>query len=791
MNWRLEWDGPGGNGSRSVRGVLAVGRGSGNDVVLTDPLASSRHATFSDQSGVVTVTDLASRNGTEVNGQTLAANTARTLSPSDEIRIGRTIFRVVATHGPAVVEPDSQTVAAAVRPVSEAQHSIRPGEKAVLRIGRGRDADIVVPDPKASRYHAELRRVGDGWQLTDLGSANGTFVNGKRIQRAEVRPQDLIQIGSYAFTVDSTSVQVAGDGRRISMDCRDLSQVVPGPDGPRAILRHVNLKIQPQEFVGILGTSGAGKTTLMLAMNGYQPATSGEVLLNGQDFYGRLESLKSIIGYVPQQDIVHSELTVRQAMTYAGRLRLPPDTTVEELQHRIQQTLAALSMDHRVDNPVRTLSGGERKRVNIGVELLTDPLLLFLDEPTSGLDPGIERQVTRLTRDLARQGRTVITVTHSSVTIPEFDKIAVMARGGTLAFFGPPTEALEFFRARDYVEMYERLNDTSGDSDFWSYRFQQMGKAEPPAVTNHGETPRGRGGPGAIRQFLTLSQRYVDLVRADLRNLVIWGLQAPALAAFIALIFSAKREMFQTGQALIDPGSDKSHFPVQDAPTILFLISLCMVCFGIINASREVVKERAIYLRERHVSLRPASYLLSKSIVLGAVAILQAAIMLLIVNSVIPFGNSVGMGLWPMIGILSLAGIAASTAGLCISAFSTREDHALTISAIVLLFQVLMAGLMPKIENLPAILQWVPNLSIQRWGFGGLSGATNIPELVREVVADNKAKVPTVTTLENTLIYQATETTVPSAIIGLSVLSAGLFLVSWGLLRWREKQVGR
>ncbi len=213
------------------------------------------------------------------------------------------------------------------------------------------------------------------------------------------------------------------------------------------ILQNISVSFKPREFIVVVGQSGGGKSTFVDAVAGYRPATPpSRVLVNDIDIYQNFDSIRNDIGFVPQKDIIHMELTIYQALDYAAQLRMPADMTDDERHKRVMEVLDDLDLTHRKDVQISGLSGGQQKRVSIGVELLTKPGLFFLDEPTSGLDPGTETALMQLMRRLADQGRTIVLITHATKNVMLGDKVIFLARGGYLAWFGPPEEAIGILR---------------------------------------------------------------------------------------------------------------------------------------------------------------------------------------------------------------------------------------------------------------------------------------------------------------------------------------------------------
>ena len=332
-----------------------------------------------------------------------------------------------------------------------------------LRIGRAPDNDVVVDDMLVSRYHAELvRGPGGAWEVIDLGSHNGTFVDGRPVGRAPIDENSLIGIGRHQFRLVRGALEAYEDTGKVEFEAAGLSVFVG--EG-RTILDDVSFALPENCFLAVVGPSGAGKSTLMKALTGFSPADQGTVLYNGRDLYESIEELRSRIGYVPQDDILHPQLTVRKALGFAAELRFPSDVTKQEREQAVNGVMEELGLTHRADLPIHKLSGGQRKRVSVALELLTKPSLLFLDEPTSGLDPGFEKSAMELLRNLADGGRTVIVVTHSLQSLNLCDRVIFLAPGGSTAYFGPPEEALEYFGGTDYADVFRTLEQPA-----WSPR---------------------------------------------------------------------------------------------------------------------------------------------------------------------------------------------------------------------------------------------------------------------------------------------------------------------------------
>ncbi|HLG77485.1 MAG TPA: ATP-binding cassette domain-containing protein, partial [Ktedonobacteraceae bacterium] len=331
-----------------------------------------------------------------------------------------------------------------------------------LTIGRVGDNTVVLNHPQISAHHALLEKVEGGYRLTDTNSTNHVYVNGQRISTQLLRTGDELRIGPYRLIYTGTELRQYDESNSIRVDALHLKKT---GNNQVILLNDISLVIPPRKFVALVGGSGAGKSTLMDALNGLRPASNGAVLYNGEDYYRNLAVFSTQLGYVPQDDIVHRELTVERALYYAARLRLPSDFTHEQIQWRIDEVLEDVEMTERRDLLVSKLSGGQRKRVSIALELLANPSIFFLDEPTSGLDPGLDRKMMFLLRRLADKGHTIILVTHATNNINSCDYVCFLAQGGRLAYFGPPNAAKDFFEKTDFAEIYSALEPTREQPD--------------------------------------------------------------------------------------------------------------------------------------------------------------------------------------------------------------------------------------------------------------------------------------------------------------------------------------
>ena len=556
-----------------------------NDVVVKVAQVSSRHLEFRRlPTGGYEVEDLGSTNGTTFGGQRIQR---RVLQEGDRFDIAGTV-QIVYTAQPEL-EP---------LPAAGEDHALDLAGKGTITIGRDQSCDVRLSQPTVSKQHARIVTTADGHgrAIEDLGSTNGTFVNGERVVPGAPRvlkPDDEIRVGLVKLVFSAESLEKFDDSHAVGLDAVGLNQRIG--QGVN-LLKNISFSIQPNEFVAVVGTSGAGKSTLLNALSGLKPASEGAVLLNGQELYRHYEAFRSAMGFVPQDDILHKELPVGRALEYAAELRLPDDTTPQERHERVRDVIKKLGLEERRDVAIGSLSGGQRKRVSIGAELLTEPGLFFLDEATSGLDPGIEAQLMRLLRGLADEGHTIVLITHATKNVMLCDQVVFLARGGYLAYYGPPDKALEHFEVEDFDGIYEKL-DAELTPEQWAQRatksptFNQYVTARLAAhgITGGVETvPRTTVAPppvrhsSGIRQLRVLARRYFDIIRRDRVNFALLFVLAPALGSMDFIAWKRHTLTFMngdTGQAL----------------SMLFLASLIPFLVGALSNVREIVKEAPIY----------------------------------------------------------------------------------------------------------------------------------------------------------------------------------------------------
>ncbi len=604
----------------------------------------------------------------------------------------------------------------------------------LVRIGRDVDNDIVIDDLQVSRHHAELRARADGApEIVDLGSLNGTYVNGARVQRQGVGQYDLIGVGHSEFRLVGQSLEEYVDTGEVTFEARGITVI--GREG-QTLVDDVSFALEERSLLAIVGPSGAGKSTLLGALSGLRPAQAGQVLYGGRDLYADYAELQHRIGLVPQEDVLHRELTVRRALDYAGRLRFPPDVSADRRGRRVDEVLAELGLSHRAMSAITGLSGGERKRTNVALELLTEPSLLLLDEPVSGLDPGLARVLMRLLRDLADGGHTVVVVTHDITSLSLCDQVLVLAPGGVPAYLGPPDLAAARFEEADLADVFTDLS--TAEPAHWHIGRTPVGGTPvvdrprraapmvplPPGAPDPARAVVRRPRQGWWSQLRTLTARYIEVLAADRRNATLLLLQAPVLGI---LILAA----LPSGELGPPPVSEVRL--VSAAGIVLFVLLVGATWLGANNAIREIAREVPMLRRERSAGLSLSAYVASKALVLGVLTTLQVVV-LVGVATLRQDGPAdavlLGWGTGELMVVVAIAGVASMALALFISALAGSPERATSVLPVVLILQLVLAAgvVLPEIVDKP-VLNQLSLVSSTQWGIAGAASTVDLNEL--------------------------------------------------------------
>jgi ABC-type multidrug transport system ATPase subunit len=620
--------------------------------------------------------------------------------------------------------------------------------------------------PSVSRYHASVQREGDRYVLRDR-STNGTYVNRHRLTNPyALQDGDIIQIGPFTLLFRGEVLEIFDRGDQLRIDALNLVRKVKYAKTEKTILSDVSLAIDPGQLVAIVGGSGAGKSTLMKTLLGIAPTTSGTVLLNGDDLRKNFDLYRAEIGYVPQDDIVHYNLTVEEVLSYACELRLPPDT---DIPAAVTRTLEQVKLSHVRHTVISRLSGGQRKRVSIAVELLANPKLFFLDEPTSGLDPGLDKKMMELLRELADQGRTIVLVTHATSNLEVCDRLIFMGSGGQLCYFGPPKAAMTFFKKPDdlkyFADIYIELDEGENDEErarnvqHWAQKFQhspdhtQYVRSALSSASNStlSEKPK-RQKTSSWRQWLILGRRYLKLVRRDRFSLLLLFLTAP-IGVFLIRLALQSEDPLAEPPTPIDPAQG----PL--ALQVLFVFTCAAIWVGLSGTAQTIVKEANIYLRERLVNLRLIPYLGSKFSIHAGLAVIQTLLLVLVIiltfespqPDLIPWSLSL-----LVTSFLTL--LASTSLGLMISAFVSNSTQANSTLPLILIPQIIFSGILFELEGTAKVISW---MMISRWSIGAYAAGLNVNQMAPEPVEG------VVSIFESTSTYDATW---------------GNLMLNWGIL---------
>jgi len=692
-------------------------------IILAQSVISKVQAVFEvDELQRVTLIDLSAKQTTFVNGQPI---TRQLLNDGDRIGLGlggvvafkyhsalpgleyrnvrsatgdRSVSRLLISTEPTTQQespspqPSARVMMDGSSKVAGGTMVLRAAQIPVIRLGRAPDNNFVLDAPSVSRHHAILS-YENGAQpvISDRGSTNGTFVNGEPLtQPRQLSPEDLVFLGGFLLHIDGRTIK-QHDLSASSITARNITKAIDG----KTILKDISLAIHPREFIGLMGPSGCGKSTLMDALNGLRPATAGQVFVNDLDLYQNFNALRRSIGYVPQRDILHDALTVERTLYYAAKLRLPSGTSATSMQNIVNETIQTVGLlDHR-QTTFRQLSGGQQKRLSLALELITKPNFLFLDEPTSPLDPETTENMMMLFRQLADEGRIVVMVTHKFEKFREMHQIAMLTRGGHLAYYGPPSEALAYFGCREPGDIYrfigahepKELNDHFLQSKHYDkYVRARIAETEQLARTAGAlqlESPGRQEGPErrlGLSQWLTLTRRYLEVKLKDRRNTLLLMAQAPIVAILLAIIVGDSVNGSQT----------------------LFIAAIVSIWFGANNAVREIVSETAIYSRERLVNLKIPSYVFSKFAVLSGIALFQC---LLFVGILVGMGRLQTADFLSLTLILYLTSLAGIATGLFFSALVNSTEKAMSVLPLILIPQLLLSGYLKPLNDVYVFAQ--------------------------------------------------------------------------------------
>jgi ABC transport system ATP-binding/permease protein len=716
-NFPMPWPAP--SSSSGLSGmVLNIGRAPECEIRLDYPMISWNHARITRSGKQWIIEDLNSTNGTALNEIDNKIQRSP-LDPGDEIYLGsykisasRILKEKIVLQGEGAFER--------VRMQSD-------------RMVMGRDPSCEYPlnYPMISWHHAALERAADGIHVEDLGSRNGTYVNGVRIEsRTLVRPGQEIGLGSFRFQLleDGALAKREYNGN-VTIEVASVS--VNAPNGDR-LLESVSLTVFPSELVALMGPAGAGKTTFLKAINGYTAPAAGRVLFNGADLYQFYDRFRQQMSYVPQDDIVHPQLTVREALYFSAKMRT--DLRDSEIEQRIDNVLSSLGIQDKKNTIIgspekKVLSGGQRKRVNIAMELIAAAPVIFLDEPTSGLSSYDAENVVQVLKKLSNEGTTIITTIHqpSLDIFKQFDSLIMISRDaggcGTLAYFGPAhPDSIEFFDPTSaQAAKTQPTKDLSPEmllsglakrrTAEWSTEYEQSKYKKLFVSDRSGKVPSAptKAAESAVRKFgfgqwWTLVRRNMLLKARDRAQGIILLVQAPLLAVLLGCVFRALK--------FSDMGKFSSDL-IPHATGVEFLMVVAAIWFGCNNVARDIVGEWTVFQRERMVSLKLPSYVFSKLAVAAVLSLFQCLMLLGIVTFMCDLrGNFV-----TTLGVLFLSSLVGAALGLCVSARASTTEAAIAMLPLVLLPVIALGGGLTPIPGMSTPMQQLAKVMPSRWAF--------------------------------------------------------------------------
>lgn len=689
-------------------GAYTFGRNENNSIPLNSSIVSGNHGEIYIQGGQFFVKDNASSNGSYI-----AYGTQFVQMTPNQYYGGNgkdMIIRLGTNQSMDGIDPVLLLYTARQANGRWKTFELKAGDTS---IGRAENCDIRLKNVAVSRYHAGIRNANGQYYVFDNGSTNGVFVNGSRIQKSyHLSNKDIFTVLNTTFIYDGNVVYYKVNPEGIALEIHDLNKDVPAKGGKKTILDKVSLSIEPNEFVAIIGGSGAGKTTLMTAMSGFDSKVTGRVYCNGTNLRENFQTLKNIIGFVPQQDIIYENITLKKMLYYTAKMKMPEDTSTAEIDARIEEVLGMVELSEHKDTYIRRLSGGQKKRASIAVELLANPGLFFLDEPTSGLDPGTEEHLMRTLSKLSKeQEKTIIMVTHTINNLDLCDKVIIMGYGGRLCYCGSPAGIKDFFQTDDLVKVYDII---TADPKGWESRFKMSGinQVSEHTAESNGEAIKPRKVNG-FTQLGILVRRYTTLIMNDMQRLALIFGQPLIIGLLLTLV--AGPDIYQK---------------FTETQSILFTLMSGGIWMGLLNTIQEVNKERVILKREYMGNLKLPVYMLSKYIVQGVISLVQAVI--LVVTFVLVKGTPNCKGVIisnatvEIIVLIFLTIYASAGMGLLLSSITKSADRAMAIAPFVLIIQLIFSGILFELTGATDKISYV---TFSRWAMESIGSTCDLNEL--------------------------------------------------------------
>lgn len=656
---------------------ITVGRDTNNEIILGAFGVSKRHAEIELLPHNPQVKDCESSFGIRINQELVKEGT---LEDGCVLGIGIIEFDVTLEKGKLTLERR-------LKPL-EVKDLPEVDTRSKIDIGRDTSNTIQLVHPLISRFHCSISKTEEAeYTIIDHGSTNGTYVNGKGVNRFILNDGDVIQVGPFRYIFSEGKIVKADDAKKIKIEARDISL----KKNKKVLLDKISLSIQPGEFVAILGPSGAGKTTLARVLSSHIDADSGTVYYNGFPMNKFAAAFSSIIGFVTQNNLLRPELTVWETLWEQVVLRLPKDSLDAERVTRINEVMETLDIAHIKKRRIKNLSGGEAKRVHLGIELLSSPTIIFLDEPLAGLDPGLIQKFMELFKKLCEKGHTLLLTTHTLEQIELCNRL-IFISNGKIVFSGTPEDVKGELHVSSVAEVYEKIRhstfDFASESATTSLMVDEVDQFKNlPDVKFDSIRQKSAG---YIRQFLMLTLRYCKILSRDITNLILILLQAPLIALLLRFVFHGNSQFLSL--------------------PFYFCVTISAIWIGGVNAVREIAREWEFFYREYKAGLSPLAYVSAKCTVSGILAFLQAllfAVTLDLLFEAFPIN-------FEMVLLCSVTTISGAILGLCISAYSINVNRAVSLLPIIFIPQIFFSGILATFDRMPDIGRQISYLTISR-----------------------------------------------------------------------------
>lgn len=654
---------------------LIIGSGEDNGLTLKAFGISSKQAKIHLDPNNIVIEDLSGKDSTKVNGKTI---TQETLTDGVILTLGVSKYNVAISNDQLVLSKvDNITTSLNV-------DSKILSNSDVITIGRSKDNTLVLAHPLISRNHCTIDKVGEIFKVVDHHSTNGTFVNGKQIKHQSLKENDLVQIGPFRFIVQNGEFKQADDAKSVKLDAQNICLSVKG----RKIIDNLSLSIPAGEFVAMLGPSGAGKTTLAKALCGLISIDSGTILFNNFSLAKLGGAVSATVGYVSQDNLLRPELSVLETLSEQAVLRFPRDSIEAERTERINEVMEMLEIDHLASSRISMLSGGEAKRVHLGIELLASPTIIFLDEPLAGLDPGLINKFMELFKMLSSAGHTVLLTTHTLEQLSLCDRI-LFINNGNLVYEGEPSETEKFFKVETIAEAYEKVRNGEIDTNNSSIKTEDI-NTENYRKNSKSSSKVKKRKASITRQYFMLTARYLRILIRDVSNLVLLLAQAPLIAFLLSLVFHP----------------DTQYLPL----SFYFCVSISAIWTGGVNTAREIAKEWSLFDREYRSGLSLRAYIGSKNSVAAILSVMQA---LLLAGSLSALFDGFQFNATNFLIVL-MASLSGSILGLTISSFSGNVNRAVSLLPIVFIPQIFFSGILIPFDQMPNAGQIISHVTIAR-----------------------------------------------------------------------------